>query len=109
MGLSAFAGRNGSHLLSRLVSDDLADGRSYCGWHWSIAIAHKAHGVRVLVSSGPARKFGLSFAPPLLVGGVLTAALIQTNAEALLPGVWLYSVRRGDHRRRSFLPFPWCL
>ena len=54
-----------------------------------IAMAHKAHGVRVLVSSGPARKFGLSFAPPLLVGGVLTAALIQTNAEALLPGVWL--------------------
>lgn len=53
------------------------------------AMAHKAHGLRSLVSSGPARKFALSFAPPLVAGGVLTAALVRANATDLLPGVWL--------------------
>jgi hypothetical protein len=41
------------------------------------------------LSSRPARKFALSFAPPLAVGAFLTAALWQAGAVHLLPGVWL--------------------
>jgi hypothetical protein len=37
----------------------------------------------------PARRFLLSFAPPLLVGVLLTAALWRAGQSALLPGVWL--------------------
>ncbi len=39
--------------------------------------------------SAPARKFALSFAPPLLAGGVLTWALYRNGSGAVLPGVWL--------------------
>ena len=39
--------------------------------------------------SAPARKFALSFAPPLLAGGVLTLVLYRTGSGAALPGVWL--------------------
>ncbi len=41
------------------------------------------------LSSRPARKFALSFAPPLAVGAFLTAAIWQAGAVHLLPGVWL--------------------
>jgi hypothetical protein len=41
------------------------------------------------VISTPARKFVLSFAPAVLAGGVLTGALYQTEALALVPGAWL--------------------
>jgi hypothetical protein len=54
-----------------------------------VGMAHKAKGLRVLLASGPARKFGLGFAPPLVVGAVLTAALLRANVADLLPGVWL--------------------
>jgi len=37
----------------------------------------------------PARRFLLSFAPPLLVGALLTAVLWQAGQPALLPGTWL--------------------
>jgi len=37
----------------------------------------------------PARRFLLSFAPPLLVGAALTVALWRAEAPALLPGTWL--------------------
>lgn len=39
--------------------------------------------------SAPARKFLLSFVPPIIAGGVLTLALYRTGAMAVLPGVWL--------------------
>lgn len=39
--------------------------------------------------SGPVRKFALSFAPPILVGAVLTAVLIRAGMLDILPGVWL--------------------
>jgi len=51
------------------------------------ASATKAHRANAKLLSGPGRKFLLSFAPPILVGGLLTFAL--AGFHALLPGVWL--------------------
>lgn len=53
------------------------------------AAATKAHRVNGRLLSGPGRKFLLSFAPPILVGGLLTFALSHAGLHALLPGVWL--------------------
>ena len=39
--------------------------------------------------SGPGRKFVLSFAPPIVVGALLTYTLFQAGALSALPGVWL--------------------
>ena len=53
------------------------------------AMWHKAQSGKHSLVSAPARKFALSFAPPLLAGGVLTWALYRNGAGAALPGVWL--------------------
>jgi len=53
------------------------------------AAATKAHRANAKLLSGPGRKFLLSFAPPIVVGGLLTYALAHTGLHALLPGVWL--------------------
>lgn len=47
----------------------------------------RASGVPFLL--GPGRKFALSFAPPIVVGAILTAALYRAGLTALLPGTWL--------------------
>ena len=51
--------------------------------------ATKAHRANARLLSGPGRKFLLSFAPPIVVGGLLTLALAHAGFHALLPGVWL--------------------
>jgi hypothetical protein len=51
--------------------------------------ATKAHQANAALFSGPGRKFLLSFAPPIIVGGLLTFALFRGGALAALPGVWL--------------------
>ena len=51
--------------------------------------ATKAHRANAALFSGPGRKFLLSFAPPIIVGGLLTFALFRADALATLPGVWL--------------------
>lgn len=51
--------------------------------------ATKAHRANAALFSGPGRKFLLSFAPPILVGGLLTFVLFQAGVHAILPGVWL--------------------
>jgi hypothetical protein len=51
--------------------------------------ATKAHRASAALFSGPGRKFLLSFAPPIIVGGLLTLALFRGGALAALPGVWL--------------------
>src|SRR5262249_30449692 len=51
--------------------------------------ATKAHRANAALFSGPGRKFLLSFAPPIIVGGCLTFALFHFGAFALLPAVWL--------------------
>jgi predicted phage tail protein len=53
------------------------------------AAATKAHRANSRLFSGPGRKFVLSFAPPVVVGGLLTFALYQAGAFSILPGVWL--------------------
>ena len=53
------------------------------------AAAHKAHRANLPLLSGPGRKFLLSFAPPLFVGGLLTFVLFRAGAVAALPGLWL--------------------
>jgi hypothetical protein len=65
----------GEALLSVLIS----------GW----AIGRKARAARMPLLSGPGRKFAMSFAPPIVVGAVLTAAMYQADLIAVLPGVWL--------------------
>jgi hypothetical protein len=55
------------------------------GW----AMARKAHAVNSPLLSGPGRRFVLSFAPPILVGGLLTAMLDNMGAGAAVPGTWL--------------------
>jgi hypothetical protein len=53
------------------------------------AAATKAHRANSTLLSGPGRKFLLSFAPPIVVGGLLTFALYAGGAVAVLPGLWL--------------------
>ena len=55
------------------------------GW----AIARKARAARMPLLSGPGRKFAMSFAPPIVVGAVLTAVVYQASLFAVLPGLWL--------------------
>jgi hypothetical protein len=53
------------------------------------AAATKAHRANSRLFSGPGRKFLLSFAPPIMVGALLTYTLFQAGAFAALPGTWL--------------------
>ncbi|HTP68373.1 MAG TPA: hypothetical protein VMJ35_05670 [Dongiaceae bacterium] len=53
------------------------------------AAATKARRANSSLFSGPGRKFVLSFAPPIVVGGLLTLVLVQMGIYAALPGVWL--------------------
>jgi len=53
------------------------------------AAATKAHRANSALFSGPGRKFVLSFALPIVVGGLLTFALYHAAFLAALPGVWL--------------------
>ena len=62
------------------------------GISFMVAIAGmilKARAVGMPLVSGPGRKFASSFAPPVLVGGILTVALCAHGQAALLPGTWL--------------------
>jgi hypothetical protein len=53
------------------------------------AMVRKARTVNDPLLSGPGRRFGLSFLPPLLVGGLLTIALHQAGLFHVMPGTWL--------------------
>ncbi len=55
------------------------------GW----AIGQKVKSASVPLLSGPAQKFALSLAPPMLAGGLLTVALYRAGDVAILPGAWL--------------------
>ncbi len=53
------------------------------------AAVRKARQAKMPLLSGPGRKFALSFAPPLLVGALLTAVLFAAGFATVLPGMWL--------------------
>ena len=54
-----------------------------------LAIKRKANAAKGPLFSAPARRFVLSFAPPLLVGGLLTVVLYRAGLPTAIPGAWL--------------------
>ncbi len=52
-------------------------------------MVRKAYAVHDPILSGPGRRAGLSFLPPMAVGGLLTVALYRAGLQAALPGTWL--------------------
>lgn len=66
----------------------------FCEAGVAIAIAATAMAVKLrraneTLLSGPGRKFVFGFAPPLVVGAVLTLALLRSEVWEALPGTWL--------------------
>lgn len=55
------------------------------GW----TLVRKSRAVNSPLLSGPGRKFALAFAPPIVAGALLTAALARHGLFAAMPGVWL--------------------
>ncbi len=55
------------------------------GW----ALVRKGRAADDPLLSGPGRRFGLAFLPPLVVGALLTAAQHGAGATRVLPGTWL--------------------
>lgn len=51
--------------------------------------ARKAKRSGVSLTNGPARKFVLALAPPLIAGAVMTGVLYRAGIPQLLPGTWL--------------------
>ena len=51
--------------------------------------AYKARAVNVPLLSGPARRFVLSFAPPVVAGALLTAVLYRADLFGAMPALWL--------------------
>lgn len=54
-----------------------------------VAMRSKASRSGLPLTSGPGRKFALSFSPPLLVGSILTIVLWRAGFVSALPGTWL--------------------
>lgn len=52
-------------------------------------IGAKASALRIPLLSEPARKFLLSFSPPMAVGAALTGVFFADGHVAFLPGLWL--------------------
>jgi hypothetical protein len=54
-----------------------------------ISIYRKAHSKGLPLTSGPGKKFAVSFLPPALAGLVLTIVLTKAGLFQFLPGTWL--------------------
>jgi hypothetical protein len=52
-------------------------------------IIRKARRAKMPLLSGPARKFVLSFSPPIIVGALLTVVMYQGGLVDAIPGMWL--------------------
>jgi hypothetical protein len=55
----------------------------------ALAMKRKADSAGVPWLSAPARRFVLSFAPPFLVGGLLTVVLYRAGLTSAIPGAWM--------------------
>jgi hypothetical protein len=55
----------------------------------SVTMTLKARRARTPLFGGPARRFAMAFAPPVVAGGMLTWALATQGQHELLPAVWL--------------------
>jgi hypothetical protein len=55
----------------------------------SLAMVRKSRAAGMPLLSGPGLKFAAALAPPLLVGGILSAVLWRSGQSGLLPGIWL--------------------
>lgn len=55
----------------------------------AVAMKRKAASVQLPLLTPPARKFALSFAPPLIVGALLSLVLYRAGLTATIPGMWL--------------------
>jgi hypothetical protein len=55
------------------------------GW----TLVRKARAANDSLLRGPGRRFGLSFLPPMAVGGLLTVALYVGGEHTPIPAVWL--------------------
>jgi len=55
----------------------------------SCAVVWKARAAGIPLLTDPGRKFALSFAPPILVGVLLTLVLYQAGLLHAIPGMWL--------------------
>jgi len=53
------------------------------------ALVRKARSAKTPLLSQPARRFFLSFVPPIVVGALLTAVLYRGGLWQALPGTWL--------------------
>jgi len=54
-----------------------------------VSAALKARRVKLPLFSGPGRKFVAGFAPSMVAGALLTAALVRAGYPGILPGMWL--------------------
>jgi len=54
-----------------------------------VALIRKAARLETPLTARPGRRFLLAYAPPLLVGALLTLALYRAGLTGLLPAVWL--------------------
>src|SRR2546428_1148223 len=53
------------------------------------ALVQKARAANDPLLSGPGRRFGLRFLPPVVVGAVVTVALDWAQLDSLMAGAWL--------------------
>ncbi|HWR51138.1 MAG TPA: hypothetical protein VN428_08525 [Bryobacteraceae bacterium] len=53
------------------------------------ATLRKARVLHIPLLDAPAKRFALSFAPPMLAGALLTLALWGAGIDSVLPGLWL--------------------
>jgi len=53
------------------------------------ATVRKARSSREPLLSRPGKRFALSFAPPMMVGALLTVALYRFGFPAAIPGMWM--------------------
>jgi hypothetical protein len=55
----------------------------------AVSLKRKATSKQLPLLSTPARRFVLSFAPPLFVGALLTFVLYRAGLTGVIPGMWL--------------------